>query len=225
MFSFFKKKPAPPPAVVDAPAPAPAPVTPPPATPAPAEAAAPPAPATGGFGWLRNPFAAKPPASAPAPTLAPSVDAAPAQPAPVASPVAPPVQPAITVAKEAAPVPAMVDPRQLQQVVTVLVHNALVYGRLPGQTARIALHVHLDERGAPLLDVTDRGPGIPDQVATRLFSPFYTTSEHGTGLGLYIARELCLANQAHLAYVPVPAGGACFRIRLAGVRAIGTGVP
>ncbi len=120
---------------------------------------------------------------------------------------------------------AMVDPRQLHQVVTVLVHNALVYGRLPGQTARIALHVHLDERGAPLLDVTDRGPGIPDQVATRLFSPFYTTSEHGTGLGLYIARELCLANQAHLAYVPVPAGGACFRIRLAGVRAIGTGVP
>ena len=117
---------------------------------------------------------------------------------------------------------AMVDRKQLQQVVTVLVHNALVYGRLPGQPARIALHVHLDDRGAPLLDVTDRGPGIPDQVAARLFSPFHTTSEHGTGLGLYIARELCLANQAHLAYVPVPAGGACFRIRLAGVRAIET---
>lgn len=112
MFSFFKKKPAPPPAVADAPAPAPAPVTPPPATPAPAEAAAPPAaaPATGGFGWLRNPFAAKPPASAPAPTPAPAVDAAPAQPAPVAPPVAPPVQPAVTVAKEAAPAPTPVAP-------------------------------------------------------------------------------------------------------------------
>lgn len=112
MFSFFKKKPAPPPAVVDAPAPAPAPVTPPPATPAPAEAAAPPAaaPATGGFGWLRNPFAAKPPASAPAPTPAPAVDAAPVEPAPVAPPVAPPVQPAVTVAKEAAPAPAPVAP-------------------------------------------------------------------------------------------------------------------
>lgn len=112
MFSFFKKKPAPPPAVVDAPAPAPAPVTPPPATPAPAEAAAPPAaaPATGGFGWLRNPFAAKPPASAPAPTPTPAVDAAPVEPAPVAPPVAPPVQPAVTVAKEAAPAPAPVAP-------------------------------------------------------------------------------------------------------------------
>lgn len=113
MFSFFKKKPAPPPAVVDAPAPAPAPVTPPPATPAPAEAAAPPAaaaPATGGFGWLRNPFAAKPPASAPSPTPTPAVDAAPVEPAPVAPPVAPPVQPAVTVAKEAAPAPAPVAP-------------------------------------------------------------------------------------------------------------------
>lgn len=103
MFSFFKKKPASPPAVVDAPAPAPAPVTPPPATPAPVEAAAPPAaaPATGSFGWLRNPFAAKPPASAPSPTPTPAVDAA---------PVAPPVQPAVTVAKEAAPAPAPVAP-------------------------------------------------------------------------------------------------------------------
>lgn len=120
------------------------------------------------------------------------------------------------------PVLAMVDRRQLQQVVTVLVHNALVYGRLAGEPARVALHVHLDDRGAPLLDVVDRGPGIPEAVATRLFSPFFSTSSHGTGLGLYIARELCLANQAHLSFVPLPAGGACFRIRLAGVRAIET---
>ena len=105
MFSFFKKKPAPPPAVADAQAPAPAPVTPTPATPAPAEAAA---PATGGFGWLRNPFAAKPPTSAPASTPAPAVDAAPAQPAPVAPPAAAPVQPVAPVAKEAAPAPAPV---------------------------------------------------------------------------------------------------------------------
>ena len=108
MFSFFKKKPAPPPAVADAPAPAPAPVTPPPATPAPAEAAAPAAPATGGFGWLRNPFAAKPPASAPAPTPTPAVDAAPTQPAPVAPAAAAPVQPVAPVAKQAAPAPAPV---------------------------------------------------------------------------------------------------------------------
>lgn len=119
-------------------------------------------------------------------------------------------------------VAAMVDRRQLQQVVTVLVHNALVYGRLPGEPARIGVHAHLDDNGTPLLDVTDRGPGIPDTVAAQLFRPFFTTSGHGTGLGLYIARELCQANQASLDYVAVPGGGACFRIRLAGARAIAT---
>ena len=120
------------------------------------------------------------------------------------------------------PVPCLVDRRQLQQIVTVLVHNALVYGRMPGTPARVGLHVHRDERGAPVLDVQDHGPGIPEGVASQLFRPFFTTSGHGTGLGLYIAREMCLANQADLAYVPVPAGGACFRIRLAGARAIAT---
>ena len=120
------------------------------------------------------------------------------------------------------PLPCLVDRRQLQQIVTVLVHNALVYGRMPGEPARVSLHVHRDARGAPLLDVIDRGPGIPEAVAGQLFHPFFTTSSLGTGLGLYIAREMCLANQADLSHVALPAGGACFRIRLAGARAIDT---
>ena len=111
--------------------------------------------------------------------------------------------------------PALVDPRQLHQVLTVLVHNALTYGRMPGEPARVTLHVHRDTRGAPLLDVRDRGPGIPEGAARQLFTPFFTTSEHGTGLGLYIARELSRANQAALDHVSLPGGGSCFRLRLA----------
>jgi two-component system sensor histidine kinase PilS (NtrC family) len=111
--------------------------------------------------------------------------------------------------------PALVDPRHLQQILTVLVQNALNYGRMPGEPARVTVHVHeLDD--VPVIDVSDRGPGVPDAVATQLFRPFFTTSEHGTGLGLYIARELCRANEATLEYVSVPAGGGCFRITLAG---------
>ena len=110
---------------------------------------------------------------------------------------------------------AMIDPRQLHQVLTVLVHNALVYGRMPGEPARVSVNVHQDAYDAPVIDVTDRGPGIPEGVTGRLFRPFFTTSPHGTGLGLYIARELCHANQATLEYIPMPAGGGCFRIRLA----------
>jgi two-component system sensor histidine kinase PilS (NtrC family) len=108
---------------------------------------------------------------------------------------------------------SLFDPRQLHQVVTVLVHNALTYGRMPGESARVTLRVSLDG-GQPLLDVLDRGPGIPEPVRARLFRPFFTTSSHGTGLGLYIARELCRANQASLDYVPTPGVGGCFRIRM-----------
>ena len=61
----------------------------------------------------------------------------------------------------------------------------------------------------------DRGPGIPEAVASQLFRPFFTTSEAGTGLGLYIAHELCRANEAQLEYIAVPGGGACFRVTLA----------
>ncbi|SFV34938.1 two-component system, NtrC family, sensor histidine kinase PilS [Pseudoxanthomonas sp. YR558] len=119
----------------------------------------------------------------------------------------------------ARPVPALVDPRHLQQVVTVLVQNALNYGRLPGESARVRLRV-FNAEGRPTIDVMDRGPGIPEAVAAQLFRPFFTTSEHGTGLGLYIARELCRANQATLEYVPVPGGGSCFRITLPGPHAL-----
>ncbi|MFO7338380.1 MAG: HAMP domain-containing sensor histidine kinase, partial [Lysobacteraceae bacterium] len=113
------------------------------------------------------------------------------------------------------PVHAMVDPRHLQQVLTALVHNALKYGRIPGEPARVRLRVFQSGRQS-MIDVVDRGPGIPEGVLAQLFRPFFTTSEHGTGLGLYIARELCRANQAGLEYVPVPGGGACFRVTLAG---------
>jgi len=57
-------------------------------------------------------------------------------------------------------------------------------------------------------------------VAEQIFSPFYTTSEHGTGLGLYIARQLCEANQCVLNYDSVPAGGSCFRITLPPVKSL-----
>jgi two-component system, NtrC family, sensor histidine kinase PilS len=117
---------------------------------------------------------------------------------------------------------AMVDPAQLHQAVTVLVSNALAYGRQPGEPARVTVGARQAlEYGPPLLEVTDRGPGIPAKVAASIFEPFFTTHEHGTGLGLYIARQLCEVNQAALEYVPMPGGGACFRITLAKSRGFG----
>ncbi|MCR6663514.1 MAG: ATP-binding protein [Luteimonas sp.] len=114
---------------------------------------------------------------------------------------------------------AMFDPRHMQQVLTALVNNAVRYGRMPGEPARVSIHLEEGEDG-PVLSILDRGPGIPDAVVPQLFRPFFTTSDNGTGLGLYIANELCRANEAALQYVSVPAGGACFRINLPGQQAL-----
>ena len=111
------------------------------------------------------------------------------------------------------PVGGMFDSRHLHQVLTVLVQNALRHGRIPGEAARVTVAVHQSGDG-PAIDVIDRGPGIAEGNQAQLFRPFFTTSEHGTGLGLYIARELCRANGGNVDYVSLPAGGACFRVTM-----------
>jgi len=112
-------------------------------------------------------------------------------------------------------VEALADPQHLQQVVWNLVQNALRYGRLPDEPARVMVVARLaSDEGPPLIEVIDRGPGIPPKVAAQIFEPFFTTHQYGTGLGLYLARQMCEANQASLEYVPVAGGGSCFRITL-----------
>ena len=112
-------------------------------------------------------------------------------------------------------VEALADSQHLQQVVWNLVQNAIRYGRMPDEPARVMIVARLaSDDGPPLIEVIDRGPGIPPKVASQIFEPFFTTHEYGTGLGLYLARQMCDANQAGLEYVPVAGGGSCFRITL-----------
>ncbi len=118
------------------------------------------------------------------------------------------------IANSHVPVAAVADPQQLQQVVWNLVQNALRYGRMPGEPARVMVVARQGEHGVPILEVIDRGPGIAPKVAAQIFEPFYTTHEYGTGLGLYLARQMSEANQAALEYVRVAGGGSCFRLIL-----------
>jgi len=75
----------------------------------------------------------------------------------------------------------------------------------------------LDDDGTVSLDVQDDGPGVAEENSARLFEPFFTTAAQGTGLGLYIAKELCAANGAKLEYRKREGhDGACFRITFGG---------
>ncbi len=90
------------------------------------------------------------------------------------------------------------DPMHLREVVVNLLSNAIRY--TSRQPASIRLHVACDDAGRLELHVQDDGPGIAAVVRMHLFEPFHTTSSKGTGLGLYLARELCLNNGAMLDY-------------------------
>lgn len=108
------------------------------------------------------------------------------------------------------------DPHQLHQVLWNLCANACQHGTRSGDTPRIELRAGLEsDQGLAFLEVRDAGPGIPAENVGHLFEPFFTTRAKGTGLGLYLARELCEANRAQLQYLPIIEGGSCFRITFA----------
>lgn len=102
------------------------------------------------------------------------------------------------------------DRGHLEQVLWNLCRNALRYCRK--QPGSVKLRVRCSDKCRVVLDVVNDGPAIPPDVVQQLFEPFFTTSVGGTGLGLYLARELCEANGAMLEYVPQSADGVCFRI-------------
>lgn len=109
-----------------------------------------------------------------------------------------------------------VDESQLQQVLTNLVGNGIRYSEQESGRQFIALIGGMDERTErPYLNIVDEGPGVKAEQVENLFEPFFTTENKGTGLGLYISRELCEANQARLTYERDAAGGSCFRINFA----------
>lgn len=110
---------------------------------------------------------------------------------------------------------AKFDTSQLQQVLTNLCDNGLRYTR--NQPGKAALRIetgtdHLQQQ--PYIRVIDFGSGIATDIAEHLFEPFFTTENTGSGLGLYICKELCEANQAFINYQFTAEGQSCFHIQL-----------
>ncbi len=104
------------------------------------------------------------------------------------------------------------DPDHLRQIVWNLMRNAWRYSRKQAGSLRFSAQTPGD---GVQLDIKDDGPGLSPEHQGKLFEPFFTTDAQGTGLGLFLARELAEANHATLAYVP-GTDGACFRLSLRG---------
>ena len=105
-----------------------------------------------------------------------------------------------------------IDPSHLHQVVWNLCDNAMKYGEAhDGISIEINLG-RLNPSNRPFLEVSNRGPGIEPRAIDRIFEPFFTGRKGGTGLGLFIARELCQLNRAILLYEPRAGDGSIFRV-------------
>ena len=105
------------------------------------------------------------------------------------------------------------DPSQLQQVLWNLCQNALTHGQAAASAGRIELRYgRMAANARPFMEVADRGPGIAGEDGERIFEPFFTKSAQGTGLGLFLARELAQTNGATLLHEDRPGGGSLFRV-------------
>jgi two-component system sensor histidine kinase PilS (NtrC family) len=109
------------------------------------------------------------------------------------------------------------DRSHLNQVMWNLCRNALRYSQRKTASVGIAVRPGRAASTVELL-VSDDGPGIPEAIRPHLFEPFFTTAASGTGLGLYIAREICDANNASLEYLEHDGPGAQFMIAIRGVK-------
>lgn len=119
----------------------------------------------------------------------------------------------VSLKRDSAPTEAQMDRTHLHQIVWNLCDNAVKYASEAAGAISVELFCgKLESSGRPYLDVIDSGPGIAPEVVEQIFEPFYTAQAGGTGLGLYISRELCERNGASLRYHARPEGGSIFRI-------------
>lgn len=103
------------------------------------------------------------------------------------------------------------DANHLQQVLFNLWDNAFEHGGADGRSVTVILRIGWDAPDRPWLDISDDGPGVPENLREQMFEPFFTTRHGGTGLGLYLVRELCEYNQSSIRYITT-GKGACFRM-------------
>ena len=113
----------------------------------------------------------------------------------------------VTIDDAGAPARWPLDAGRIRQAVVNLVDNAVAAGPPVTVTVRAA-----DRR--LIIEVADRGPGVPDDVRDKIFEPFHTGKTSGTGLGLAIVRRVIELHHGAIAVYPHPGGGALFRAEL-----------
>jgi nitrogen fixation/metabolism regulation signal transduction histidine kinase len=120
---------------------------------------------------------------------------------------------AITLRRPDGDIPVRIDRMLLRRAFTNLLKNAREAMRSAGVDAAPELEVRVLARSV-VLDVLDRGPGVPREAKARIFDPYFTTKHDGTGLGLSIVKKILLDHGGTIKILDRPGGGALFRVTL-----------
>ncbi len=100
------------------------------------------------------------------------------------------------------------DAGNLYQVMNNLCNNAISHSNKSINNIKIQIECGYDEQSEqPYINVIDNGPGISDEIIEQVFDPFFTTSSRGTGLGLYITKEMIESNRGRIRYISNREGG------------------
>ncbi len=104
------------------------------------------------------------------------------------------------------------DPEQIEQVLINLLLNALQ--AVEGMSdARIELRAKTDNHGSVILEVSDNGPGIPEEVREKIFVPFFTTKKDGSGIGLSLSRQIMRMHRGSISVRSEPGRETVFTLR------------
>ena len=104
------------------------------------------------------------------------------------------------------------DPQLIEQVIINLVTNSME-AMVTGSGGRIVIFAEIDDRGRGTIKVVDNGPGIEEHALESIFIPFYTTKEHGSGIGLSLSRQIMRLHRGTITAQSEPDQGAVFTLR------------
>jgi len=104
-----------------------------------------------------------------------------------------------------------VDTDMVEQVLINLLQNA-EQAVTERKEAKVSMRARLSKRGRVVVDVADNGPGIPAELASKIFVPFYTTKREGSGVGLALTRQVMIAHGGSVTAAETDGGGATFTL-------------
>jgi|TARA_B100001971_G_C18253432_1_gene580082 signal transduction histidine kinase len=103
------------------------------------------------------------------------------------------------------------DRQMIEQVLINLLQNS-EHALLDAKDGLVSLSARLNQRGHVTIEVSDNGPGIPEEIISRIFVPFYTTRREGSGVGLALSRQVMIAHRGMITFANNEKGGARFTL-------------